>query len=208
MSSAELGLFPLGLALLPGEQVPLHIFEPRYRELIDECLDESSEFGLLLADDDGLREVGTRAAVVEVLERLEDGSLNVVVEGGERFRLLEETGGRSFRTGVTEPVEDADDPASPDERGQAVELFRELRMLLDSDVEDPNERVPLSFGLAARVDFGPSAKQQLLETTSERERLELMRRLLKRAVQKTRAERARREVAARNGRPPDVRQNG
>ncbi len=208
MPSEELGLFPLGLALLPGEQVPLHIFEPRYRELIDECLDEPRDFGLVLADEDGLREIGTRAAVVEVLERLEDGRLNVVVEGGERFRLLEETSGRSFGTAMTEPLEDADDPATPDERLRAIELFRQLRTVLDSDVEDPNEHVPLSFALAARVDFGSSAKQQLLEMTSERERLELMRRLLKRAVQKTQAERARREVAARNGRPPDVRQNG
>jgi ATP-dependent Lon protease len=206
--SEELGLFPLELALLPGEQVPLHIFEPRYRELIGECLDERREFGLVLAEGDELREIGTRAAVVEVLERLQDGSLNVVVEGGARFRLVEETSGRSFRTGIAQAVEDADDPAPADERRQALELFRELRTLLDSDVEDPNERVPLSFALAARVDFGSSAKQQLLETTSERERLELMRRLLRRAVQKTRAERARREVAARNGRPPDVRQNG
>ena len=95
----EIGLFPLGIVLLPTEQVPLHIFEERYKELIGECLDEEREFGLVFADDDGLREVGTRAAVTDVLERFEDGRLNVVVEGRERFRLVELTTGRAFQTG-------------------------------------------------------------------------------------------------------------
>src|SRR2546426_9913941 len=85
----EIGLFPLGIVLLPSEQVPLHIFEPRYRELIAQCLEQEREFGLVFADEDGLRAIGTRAAVTEVLERFDDGRLNIVVEGGERFRLVE-----------------------------------------------------------------------------------------------------------------------
>ena len=93
----EIGLFPLGLVLLPTEQVPLHIFEPRYRELIAECLEAGEPFGLVFADDDGLRSVGTLASVVEVTDRFDDGRLNVVVEGGERFRLVELTGGASKR---------------------------------------------------------------------------------------------------------------
>ena len=83
----EIGLFPLGLVLLPTEQVPLHIFEPRYRELITECVDEERPFGLVYADDDGIRQVGTLATVVEVTDRFEDGRLNIVVEGGDRFKL-------------------------------------------------------------------------------------------------------------------------
>ena len=63
----EIGLFPLGLVLLPTEQVPLHIFEPRYRELIDECLEQGTPFGLVYADDDGIRQVGTLAIVTEVI---------------------------------------------------------------------------------------------------------------------------------------------
>ena len=87
----EIGLFPLNLVLLPGEQAPLHVFEPRYRELIGECLEENGEFGLVLADDDGMREIGCRAGVIEVLEQFEDGRLNVVVEGRERIRIAELT---------------------------------------------------------------------------------------------------------------------
>src|SRR6186713_2712081 len=103
---ARLGLFPLPLVLVPGERIPLHIFEPRYRELIGECLDNDSEFGLVLGDDQEIRSVGTTAAVVEVLERHEDGRLDIVVEGRERFQILEETEGRSFRTAQVEELVD------------------------------------------------------------------------------------------------------
>ena len=64
----EIGLFPLGLVLLPTEQVPLHIFEPRYRELIGESLDHGGPFGIVYADEDGLRQIGTLATVTEVVE--------------------------------------------------------------------------------------------------------------------------------------------
>ena len=78
----EIGLFPLGIVLLPTEQVPLHIFEPRYRELIGECLDNEEPFGLVYADDDGLRRTGTLASVVEVVDQFDDG-MPIVVEGGD-----------------------------------------------------------------------------------------------------------------------------
>jgi Lon protease-like protein len=94
----ELGLFPLSIVLVPTERIPLHIFEPRYRELIEECVENETDFGLVLATGDGaVHEIGTRASVLEVLEVLDDGRMNVVVEGGERFRLLELTSGRSPR---------------------------------------------------------------------------------------------------------------
>src|SRR6188768_2297214 len=122
----EIGLFPLGLVLLPTEQVPLHIFEPRYRELIAECVEGEQPFGLVFADDDGLRRTGTLASVVEVVERFEDGRLNIVVEGGDRFRLLELTDGRSFHTGTVEPLADNDDPPDPADVTRGIGLFAQL----------------------------------------------------------------------------------
>src|SRR5919206_82954 len=107
----ELGLFPLSIVLVPTERIPLHIFEPRYKELISECVENGEEFGLVLATGDGaVHEVGTRAAVAQVLEVLDDGRMNIVVEGGDRFRLVDLTSGRSFTTGMVEPVEDEDEP--------------------------------------------------------------------------------------------------
>ena len=180
----EIGLFPLGIVLLPTEQVPLHIFEPRYRELIGQCLDDEGEFGLVFADEDGLRAIGTRASVTEVLEQFDDGRLNVVVEGRERFRLVEVNEGTSFHTGEVEPLVDVPDPADDDAKERARELFRQLVELTGSDVEEPgDEGQQLSFTLAARFEFAPPVKQELLQSTSERLRLERLCELLEGAVE-------------------------
>ena len=197
----EIGLFPLGLVLLPTEQAPLHIFEPRYLELIRDCLAEESEFGVLLADDVGeMREIGTRVSVVEVLERLPDGRMNVAVEGGARFRLVQLTEGRSFQTGEVEPYDDEDDDRDDEAAERAFALYRRLAALVPAPPDDPNPDAPLlSFEIGARVDFGAEPKQQLLELRSEDERLALVCELLERAAEALENERELRARAAQNG---------
>jgi len=200
----EIGLFPLGTVLLPTERMPLHIFEPRYQELIGECLEDDVEFGLILADDDGLREIGTRAAVVEVLDRLEDGRLNVVVEGRERFRVRELTSGRSFQTGEIEPLrDDAEDEATADEVERALGLMRRLAELAGADVEglEVTTDTP-SFELAARVEFDPLLKQRLLELRSEPERLRTLTELLERAARMLELRQIGERSAQTNGKIP------
>src|SRR2546421_12784675 len=81
-------LFPLGLVMLPSEVVPLHIFEERYKLMIGQCIEEESEFGILWLAEGGLREVGCSARVAQVLERMEDGRLNILAQGGRPFQLL------------------------------------------------------------------------------------------------------------------------
>jgi Lon protease-like protein len=198
---AKLGLFPLGIVLLPTERVPLHIFELRYQELIGECLDEDREFGLVYADDDGLRETGTRAGITDVLERFEDGRLNVVVEGRERFRIVEQTEGRSFLTAEIEPLSDEDVVSDRVEREHALGLYRALGHAVEAEIEEPDvDSGVLSFELAARVDFGPERKQELLELRSEPARLRLVSDLLERAAEAITLERALAEAASKNGR--------
>jgi len=172
---SEIGLFPLPLVLVPTERIPLHIFEQRYQELISECLDTGEPFGLVLATGDGaVHDVGTKASVEEVLEVLDGGAMNIVVEGGERFRLLELTSGRAFATCEIEPVED------------------------DDDLPDP-EAQQLDFELAARVDFGAAAKQELLAATSPRIRMLRLAELLETALETTQLQQTLRERAGRNG---------
>ena len=196
----ELGLFPLGIVLLPTEQIPLHIFEDRYQELIGECLDEEREFGLIYADDDGLREIGTRAVVTEVLDRFDDGRLNVVVEGRERFRLLELTDGRTFQTGLVEPVDELEDPAESADADRALELFSKLVELTGAEVEAPTAGAnQLSFELAGRFEFAPELKQRLLQLTSERERVKVLADLLEGAAQAVEREQDVAKRAASNG---------
>jgi Lon protease-like protein len=168
----EIGLFPLGLVLLPTEQIPLHIFEPRYRELIGECLDNDEPFGLVYADDDGVRRIGTLATVVEVTDRYEDGRLDIVVEGGDRFRLVDLTDGRSFHTGTIEPLADVEDPPRGADVDRALAVFRRLVELTGAEVDVPAEVTGQpSFEIGSRFELAPELKLELLEETSERRRL-------------------------------------
>jgi ATP-dependent Lon protease len=194
----ELGLFPLGIVLLPGEFVPLHIFEPRYRELIGECLDRDLEFGLVFADDRGTREIGTRARVVDVLERFDDGRLSVVVRGGARFRLVERTSGRSFQTGEVERLDDDGEVGGEDDLERVRTLYRRVAEISGTDAEELDEE-GLSFAVAARVDFGPELKQRLLELTSEAARLRLLQGLLETAAEALARVEQRRRQAQGNG---------
>jgi Lon protease-like protein len=197
----ELGLFPLGVVLLPTERLPLHIFEDRYRELIEECLAQDAEFGLVFADDDGIRDVGTRARVTEVLTRFEDGRLNVLVEGGERFQVEKLTDGRSFHTAHVSPVDDADDAADSAAIEEAMRIFGILREVTGSEVEPPDPASPqLSFALAGKVELSAGEKLTLLRELSERRRIELVHELLEHAVLAARRMRRAAERATTNGR--------
>jgi len=197
----ELGLFPLGIVLLPTERVPLHIFEPRYRELIGECIDGDEEFGLVYADENGVRELGTRARVDEVLEQFDDGRMNIVVEGGERFRVEKLTRGRSFMTAEVAPVDDEDDlDPSDDATARASAAFRALAAAAEAEAgELDEESEQLSFRLAAQVELEADAKQQLLELLSEQQRLEMVAELLDGVRQVLIATRELGERAKKNG---------
>ena len=198
---SELGLFPLNLVLLPGEQAPLHIFEPRYRELIGECLEDDEEFGLVLADDDGIREIGTRAGVIEVLERFDDGQLNVVVEGRERFRLIELTEGRAFQTAEVVDIDDVGEDPTEAELEQCLAAYDRVVKAAEAELEDIDfDADSIAFQIAARVDFGTEVKQGLLELQSERERVLRLAPMLNQAADAVRRDREIRERASGNGR--------
>lgn len=201
--TGEIGLFPLGIVLLPGERVPLHIFEQRYRDLIGECLETGGELGLVLSDESGLREIGCRAAVTEVLRRFSDGRLNIMVEGRERFRVLRLTSGRTFLTAQVEPVADQEDEAGPP-TGADVEgvlrAYRDVAEAAGADAQplDPSQG-PLAYRVAGAVDLDAEVKQSLLEALSERERLVRLTEALDRTAQLLRLRRIAAERARRNG---------
>jgi Lon protease-like protein len=201
----ELGLFPLGIVLLPSERVPLHIFEERYKELIDECVALNAEFGLLYADESGLREVGCRAFVIEVIDRFDDGRLNILVEGRQRFRIVRHTGGRSFSTAEVEPLGDEDRRSEPESAVRALNAFQRLVELVEAEVELPDPLSPeLSYELAGRVELDHEAKQELLESRSEAERLVRVSELLEAAAASVALAEEARKRASGNGKvsPP------
>jgi Lon protease-like protein len=165
-----------------------------------------TEFGLALSTGDGaVHEVGTRARIADVLEVLEDGRMNVIVEGGDRFRLLELTTGRAFTTGLVEPLTDDDDPADDADVERALEVFAELAAVAESDVDIPGPSSPtFDWELSARVDFGVEAKQELLAMTSPRRRMVRLVEVLETSLEALRAEQVLRERAGRNGKVSPV----
>ena len=195
----ELALFPLGIVLLPTERVPLHIFEERYRELIGECIEEDREFGLLYADEGGVRDTGTRARVAAILERFDDGRLNILVVGGSRFVVERLTEGRTFMTAEVEDFDDDPGDVDDDVRTTAAGAFRALATLAGAEPEVDEGSSQLSFELAAQVELAADEKQFLVESRSEQERLERVAELLDNARRTLIATRELNEKAKRNG---------
>jgi Lon protease-like protein len=177
-------LFPLGLVLLPGEAVPLHIFEERYRLMIGECLEEQREFGIIWLADDALKDVGCTARITQVLERFEDGRLNILVEGTTPFRLERRIGDLPYPAGDIALLED--DPDSDDD---VLTLTRESYADLVERVTDTRPEPELlgelgAYGMAATLDIAPAAKQALLELRSEPARLDELRGLFAEALKR------------------------
>src|SRR5205814_2285489 len=119
-------LFPLGIVALPEEVIPLHIFEERYKTMMNDCLRDSREFGIVWLSDDGLREIGCACAIDRVLERTEDGRMNLLARGTRVFRLLERQEHLPYPAGVVEFVEDRLDAVDPDLQGAAREAYADL----------------------------------------------------------------------------------
>jgi Lon protease-like protein len=186
-------LFPLGLVLIPHELVPLHIFEERYKLMIGECLEQEREFGIVWLADDGLREVGCSARVSRVLERFDDGRMNILIEGTTPFRLLRRIEDLPYPAGDVELLAD-EDGGAPDP--EAVDAARRRYADLVAEVTDerpePEALAQLdAYAMAATLDVDLEAKQSLLELRSERGRLERLGSLFSDALGRIRhAERA------------------
>lgn len=183
----ELPLFPLNVVLFPGADLPLHIFEPRYRLMINECYDQARPFGVVLArpESEPLREepysIGTMAEI-EALDRMEDGRMNLIARGGQRFRILSQHRERPYLSGLVEIYSDVcaeGDLALDSVACQARNLFRSYLEALLSLVERteleftlPSDAEELSHFIAHLIDMQDEQKQHMLELTSTRQRLE------------------------------------
>jgi len=178
-------LFPLSLVALPSEVVPLHIFEERFKTMMEECLERHSEFGIVWLADDGLRPIGCACEISEVLERMEDGRLNLLTRGTRPFRILERLDRLPYPAGVVEFLDDREEAVDDSTAELARETYAEL-------VERATDRRPetaalagmSAYDMAATVDFGLDAKQGLLDLRSENARLRLVTRLFRAAMKR------------------------
>jgi Lon protease-like protein len=178
-------LFPLGLVALPSELVPLHIFEERYKTLIARCLEEESEFGIVWMADDGLRAVGCACEIAEVLERLPDGRLNLVVRGTRPFRIQARQDELAYPAGTVEFLDDRPEDVDDGAADAAHAAYADLVEQATDKAPDPDELAGMSaYAMAATVEFGLDAKQGLLDLRSESARMKLVTRLFRAAIKR------------------------
>jgi Lon protease-like protein len=198
---SDLPVFPLPLVLLPGELLPLHIFEPRYRELVARCLAGPEPFCVVLEDDAGIREVGCLARDLTVLERLADGRLNIVVSGGEPVRLgAIDDDLHSYLSADATVLEDDGEQGGEDAIEAALAAYRALLSEIGREDAEPLSAQPrLSYALGARIDVGVEVGQALLESRSESARLALITQALEEGRESLRVAAEREHRAVRNG---------
>jgi Lon protease-like protein len=168
-----LPIFPLELVLLPGVPLPLHIFEPRYKEMIAECLENKKPFGVVRASSDGVADIGCTAEIMSVTKKYDDGRMDILTRGVERFEVIEVNDERSFLQAEIALVEDEPGKPATELITQAVRLHAEIAKLAGAEPTGPDEHSGnLSFLLAGSLPLDLDFKQNLLSTLSEAKRLE------------------------------------
>jgi Lon protease-like protein len=176
-------LFPLGIVALPTESVPLHVFEERFRIMIEECLEGENEFGIVWLSDEELKPVGCACEIERVLDREDDGRFTILVRGTRVFRLLERQEDLPYPAGIVEFLSEQDEPCDEDLAHEARELYAELvEAATDRTLSEQELAILSAYSMAATVDFGTDAKQELLELRSENARLRLLTLLFRAAI--------------------------
>ena len=205
----KIPLFPLGLVLLPDMRLPLHIFEERYKRMISECLAEDRPFGIVLFDGPSIRSVGCMARITEVMKRYDDGRMDIMTRGGERFviqELIEDQDYMEARVFVFDDSEDASDDDLADVVDAAWHLLKEMADLdTGFDPSTLGDHIPpkrLSFAIASLEGFVPAERQGFLEMTSSSERLKKSVQALSKIVARNRLTREIQQMIGGNGHPP------
>jgi Lon protease-like protein len=169
-----LALFPLDLVLFPGAPLPLHIFEPRYQELINECLSQKAPFGMVRSRENSLAEVGCTAVILSVSKQYDDGRLDIVTEGRQRFEIEHLNQERSFLRGDVVFFDDEPSQVAKKETDTAIQLHQRLFEVLGQRVQVEPSYASLSFQLAHELPVDMDFKQSILEMKSEAERIDTL----------------------------------
>jgi Lon protease-like protein len=175
MRPERIALFPLNVVLLPGAELPLHIFEPRYRTMVKDCLAEKSEFGMLLSLPKGLARVGCTAEILDVAKRYDDGRMDILTVGRAPFRVVELFQDNPLLEGHVDYLEDRETPANPRVQRELVELFEACHTLIFDDYPKNLQSArleELSYLVASTLPMELLWKQQILELRSEADRQE------------------------------------
>ena len=173
----QIGLFPLGIVLFPESAYPLHIFEERYKKLINDCLAEKKIFGINYMSEKNMREIGCTAEVDDLIKSYEDGKMDILVTGIKRYRVINFFQDKNlYYTADIEYIEDIHTEVDPFLLDEAVMLFNEIAENIRSIKVDKLEPDMIhttmpSFYMAQKAGLTSIQKQLLLEMLSESERL-------------------------------------
>lgn len=195
-----LPIFPLDVVLFPGTPLPLHIFEPRYREMIAECIEQKKPFGMVRAKENAVAEIGCTAEILEVTKQYEDGRMDIATEGKQRFAIVQLNHDRPYLQAEVNWLDD-DEPSglTRTEMDAAIELHEQLFSLLGQDAEIDRDRQPLSFQLVNQLPVDLDFKQSMLEMKSEPERMETLLEYYRVTIPKVEKTLRAREKAGGNG---------
>jgi Lon protease-like protein len=176
MSEELLSLFPLQVVLFPHARLPLHIFEERYKVLVGECIKDDREFGVNLLREGEISGVGCSAVVVSVLKKYDDGQMDIVVEGKRRYRVRRTYQERApYLVGHVEYLAPAAETIDRRLADETIRLYNTLvNLVYREKVEEVEEGCldsELSFLLAQKAGMDLLQRQQLLESSSEKQRL-------------------------------------
>jgi Lon protease-like protein len=169
-----LPLFPLEIVVFPGAPLPLHIFEPRYKEMIGECLSHNRPFGMVRAKENALSAIGCSARIINVIKKYEDGRLDIAAEGAQRFQIIQVNQERSFLQAEVAFFDDEPSIVSKSAADTVIELHEQLFAMMGQTVEVERDAAYLSFRLAQDLPVDLDFKQTLLEMKSETERVEIL----------------------------------
>ncbi len=199
-----LPLFPLGVVLYPGETMPLHIFEERYREMIRYCLETETPFGIVLAQDEDLARVGTTARIDRVLQRYDDGRLDIIAVGEERFQIDDIRQERLYLTARVTPYEPMEGIADAGARERVIALHLKLLELAGENIRPVIYEGPkrISFVVAQNAGLDVEHKQEVLELPTEGERLDYLAAHLEQLIPEVRKARERNRRIRSNGHVP------
>lgn len=194
-----LPLFPLDVVLFPGAPLPLHIFEPRYKELIAECVAQKTTFGMIRARENALAEVGCTAVILDVNKTYEDGRLDISTEGGQRFAVRQLNQERPFLRGEVVFFDDEPSQVSKSENDTVIQLHQQLFEVLGQHVQVEKTYPSLSFQLANELPVDLDFKQSILEMKSEAERIETLTEYYRSTIPKVEKTMRARDKASGNG---------
>jgi Lon protease-like protein len=173
MRPARIPLFPLDVVLFPSMPLPLHIFEPRYKTMVNRCLHEGIEFGMVFAETRSIATIGCTAEITRTIKQYDDGRMDILTEGRAAFRIVEILTEKEYYEAVVDYLPEDVTPQDPEEEAELTEGFQHCHLLLfghpwrGCDKRDPT---PLAYRLGARLPLDLKQRQGLLETRSESDR--------------------------------------